>query len=839
MNVKKQTVIAIKAIFGLLLLSVAIVAADERHVLQYDSPATDNLQLKKKGRSKGIGYIQTALPLGNGRLGAMFSGGIDTEHLLINDITLWMNSKRGMDKAAQSGTRTGGKKGLETVREAYRADKYGTKAGSMESLSTKHLSSKAPLGNYAPFSDVLISSGHDPASISNYRRALDSRTGLGTVSYSVGEEKYTREFFCSHPDDVVAVRYTASSPSLNLTLKVSTKHDGAKVESSIGENGNRIVLTGEAKMVQDNNQFMQILQVDSGDGTVSAQPDGSIKIANASDVTVLLAGYCDYMPVYPSFKGRDFKSDCETTISAAAKLGYEALKKAHVDDFSALMNRCHLKLDFDASGLTTDKLVKSGGVELENLYFNYSRYLQLSCSRGAPVPSNLQGLWNADLKPAWNCDYHTNINVQMNYWMVDPANLSESFRPFVDWTKILAESGTHTASGTFGVEKGWSMGLNGNVYGFTAQNSHGRRNQQGGHWLCQNLFDHYAFNRDREYLEEIYPILKGSAEFFVEFLAPWKDGTLVVFPTWSPENSYLLRPHGKHNKQTYGAAWDQQLVLNLFTDCIEASTVLGRDEDFRKTLRDMIPKLCPQKIGQHGQLQEWPEDWDRENDKHRHISHLIALHPGRDISPLTTRELQAAALTTMKHRGDKSTGWSTGWKTCFWARLHNGDKAHQIYQYLTSKRAYPNLFDFHPPFQIDGNFGGAAGVCEMLLQSHLRSIDAEAKSIEKAAFVAYQKDAATPNHYVPVVPKEALAEAPYILHLLPALPSGWPSGHIHGLRARGGFVVDIAWKDGKLSTANIRAEKGGTFRLYADGALSDNIVLPAGQSFTWPAVDAK
>ena len=249
-----------------------------------------------------------------------------------------------------------------------------------------------------------------------------------------------------------------------------------------------------------------------------------------TQVTIILAGYCDYAPVYPSFKGRDFKSDCETTIEAAAKLGYEALKKSHVDDVSALMNRCQLKLGFDASGLTTDKLVKAGGVELENLYFNYSRYLQLSCSRGAPVPSNLQGLWNSDLKPAWNCDYHTDINVQMNYWMVDPANLSESFRPFADWTKILAESGAHTARETFGIDKGWSMGLNGNVYGFTAQNSHGRRHQQGGHWICQNLFDHYCFNRDREYLEEIYPILKGSAEFFVEFLAPWKDGTLVVYP---------------------------------------------------------------------------------------------------------------------------------------------------------------------------------------------------------------------------------------------------------------------------------------------------------------------
>ena len=378
------------------------------------------------------------------------------------------------------------------------------------------------------------------------------------------------------------------------------------------------------------------------------------------------------------------------------------------------------------------------------------------------------------------------------------------------------------------------MGLNSNVYGFTAQNPHGRRNQQGGHWLCQNLFDHYAFTQDREYLEEIYPVLKGSAEFFVDYLAPYKDGTLVVYPTWSPENDFKSKQFGKRNKQCYGAAWDQQLILNLFTDCIEASTVLDRDEEFRATLQKIIPKLSPQKIGQYGQLQEWPEDWDEPTNKHRHISHLIALHPGRDISPLTTEELYKAALVTMQHRGDQSTGWSTGWKTCFWARLHNGDRALKIYRFLTSKRAYPNLFDFHPPFQIDGNFGGTAGVCEMLLQSHLRSVEPDAKTIGEAAFVAYRQNESKPNHFNPVVPDESLSKAPYILHLLPALPSAWANGRVEGLRGRGGFEVDIQWKDGSLTAAKVSSKNGGTFRLYVDGALSENIVLGKGESYAWP-----
>ncbi|MEN8724329.1 MAG: glycoside hydrolase family 95 protein [Lentimonas sp.] len=801
-------------------------------VLRYDAPANDKVVINQgKGKTpKSFGFMQTALPMGNGRLGAMFSGGIDREHLMLNDITLWMNGKRGMDAVTQSGTRKDAAKNLETVRAVYRAGKYGTKEGSMEQVAGEHLSSIEPLGNFAPFTDVMISTGHDAESVSNYHRTLDARTGLGMVSYQIGKGHYTREYFCSYPNDLFVARYTSDQVEMNLTIKTSSKHKGTVVKAK----GKQIVLTGAAKMVQDPVEFMQLIQVDAGDGKVAAQPDGSIRVTGATDVTIYLAGYNDYLPVYPAFKGRDYKADCEATIASAVALGGDALKKAHVADVSELMDRCRLELDYQPSGLTSDKLVAgNGSLELENLYFNYVRYLQLSCSRGAPLPSNLQGLWNDSLKPAWNCDYHTDINVQMNYWMVDPANLSESFRPYVEWMKVLAESGAHTARETYGVNKGWSMGLNGNAFGFTAPNKDGRRNQQAGHWLAQNLYDHYSFTQDRAYLEEIYPILKGAAEFFVEFLAPWKDGTLVVYPTWSPENVFLKRPYGGLNKQAYGASWDQQLVLNLFTDCIEASTLLGHDEAFRGTLQEMIPKLCPQKIGQHGQLQEWPEDWDDPKDKHRHISHLIALHPGRDISPVTTPDLYQAALVTMKHRGDESTGWSTGWKTCFWARLHNGDKAHQIYKFLTAKRSYPNLFDFHPPFQIDGNFGGVAGVCEMLLQSHLRSVNSDVKTIDQAAFVAYQEDPAAPNNFVPVVPNETLADAPYILHLLPALPSAWPTGRINGLRARGDFEVDLEWENGALKAATVQAVSGGVFRLYFNGVLSDNITLKKGESYAW------
>ncbi|WP_405563465.1 glycosyl hydrolase family 95 catalytic domain-containing protein [Polaribacter sp. Asnod6-C07] len=818
-----------KTIITLLLLIFASIPSHAQFLLSYDKPASEFTETQRKDYKKN-GYMQEALPLGNGRLGAMFSGGIAEEHIMLNDITLWMNSKRGLDSVAQSGTRIGAYKNFEKVRDAYRNGRYGTSENSMEGMSTKYLSSHQPLGNYAPFTDVYINTGHQKKDVTNYQRSLDIKSGVGTVSYTIGKSHFTREFFCSYPNDVMVIRYTAQQADLDLTVETNTLH---KI-TGLNAEGNQIVLNAEAAMEKDPIQFQQRVWIDAGDAILKANKDGSIHIKNANDVKIFITAYTDYLPKYPSFKGRDFIADAEIKMKEATQLGYDELKKNHQKDVSALMNRCQFNLDYKSAGLTTDKLIAQGSsLELENLYFNYARYLQLSSSRSAPVPSNLQGLWNGHLKPAWNADYHTDINVAMNYWMVETANLPESFSPYAEWLKVLAQSGKHVAKQTFGIDKGWSTGLNSNVFGFAAPNVHGRRMQQSGAWLCQNLFEHYAFNQDKKYLEEIYPVLKGAAEFYLAFLDPWKDGTLIAYPTWSPENAYLLKEHGKLNKQAYGASYEQQLILNLFTDCIEASVVLNKDARFRKNLQQTIPKLCPQKIGQYGQVQEWPEDWDRPDDHHRHISHLIALHPGRDFSPLTTPELSEAALVTMKHRGDISTGWSTAWKTNFWARLQNGDKAYQFYQFLTAKRTYTNLFDFHPPFQIDGNFGGTAGVCEMLLQSHLRSVNNKAENIEEAAFVAYQKKSENNKQFIPVTPKETIANAPYILHLLPALPSAWKNGNIKGLRARGGFEVDIEWKNDELVNATIHAKTTGKFRVYYQGKLSQVFSLKKGDSIIW------
>lgn len=805
---------------------------DQGYLMHYDAPASAYLAVDPRRKTQPIGYIQEALPLGNGRMGALFSGGINKEHLVINEISAWMNTVRGRDEVAQSGVRLGSYKNLETLREATRNGQYGTDENSIESLATRYFGSHTRLGNYAPFTDVFISTGHDSTQVTNYHRSLNLRNGLGTVSYEIGESRYTREYFCSYPNDLLVVRYTSDGEPLNLKINTSAKHMTKIKHGFI----NRVTLVGEIPMIRDNMEFIQILHVVVNKGSVSSSPDGELAVRNAQEVTIYISGYTDYLPIYPTFKGRDYEQDGENAISEAVAAGYDAVKEAHIADLTSLIDRCQLDLKVTPSGLSTDELVAKGeSVELENLYFNYARYLQTACSRGTAVPSNLQGIWNSYEAPMWNCDYHTDINIAMNYWMVETANLPELFAPYLEWMKIIAVSGFYTAKEAFGAKRGWSVGLNSNVFGFTAQNEHGRRMQHAGAWLAQNLYDHFSFSRDKKKLKEIYPIIKGAAEFFLEFLAPWKDGTLVVYPTWSPENDFLSDKHSKLNKQAWGASYDQQLIYNLFVDCIEASIILDQDETFRQELKATIPRLCPQKVGRYGQLQEWPEDWDEPDDSHRHVSHLIALHPGRDISLLTNREFADAAHISLSTRSlGPQGGWASAWRISLWARMFDGNRAHDYYRTLTTGRTSPNLFNGGTShFQVDGNFGGAAGVCEMLLQSHLRSIDNEAATIHEAAFNAYVKDPAASSHFRPVVPDDALAKAPYILHLLPALPDAWPDGSISGLRARGGFELDIDWKDGKLIRARIQAVNGGEFRIYSDGSLSEVMTLGAGESMEW------
>ncbi|WP_411828197.1 glycosyl hydrolase family 95 catalytic domain-containing protein [Luteolibacter sp. AS25] len=832
----KRAVCAISLVVSGVSISDAEEIRAGRYLLRYDRPIAENLKRLDHSipRSQiNNRFMNEALPLGNGRFGAMFSGHVDVEYLVFNDITLWMNATRGAAPLAQSGSPVDGKDHLEKVRAALRDGNFGTGKGSTESLGTEFLASKLNLGNYAPFADLEISTGHESSGVENYRRSLDLSTGLAEVRYQIEGATYTREYFCSHPQDVFAARFTVEGGELNLVLQARTGHKNNTIEAK----GRDLYLRGAAKMTRDDMEFMQAVRVIADGAEVETREDGTLHVSGVSEVIVFVAGNTDFEPTFPSFKGRDFEGDTLRTLNEAEKLGYEVLKKTHIADVQALMGRVELDLGIEPSQILTDKLGEEDDQrELQQLYFDYARYLQISSSRDAPVPTNLQGIWNTLQSPWWNSDYHNDINIQMNYWMVETANLPESFAPFFEWTKVLAESGRNSAWGTFGVQNGWSVGLNGNIFGFAAQNPHGRRLQQGSHWLAQHVFEHYAFNQDREYLEDAYPVLKGAAEFFLEHLAPWRDGSLVVYPTWSPENYFQKDEFGELNKQSWGASYDQQLLLNLFTDCIEASLVLDRDPEFRQTLREFIPKLSPQKINGKGHIQEWPDDWDGYEVEHRHLSHLIALHPGRDFSPLTTPELAEACATELKVR-EGFGGWKAAWRAACWARLRNGDEALRYYQdLLTGEQGIPNLLNGGTTLQIDANFGGGAVLPELLLQSHLRSIDSDADQIEDAAFVSYKEDPEHKNHFVGVVPKDGLVDAPYILDLLPALPTTWPEGSVKGLRARGGFDVDIEWKNGRLTTAIIHATRDASFRVYAQKELSDVLSLKKGESRSWPEV---
>lgn len=798
--------------------------------LYFRQPAAVDIfpDAKRAEKTRGKKFMGQALPLGNGRLGAMFSGGIDVDYIAFNEITLWMNSSRGLNDVEQSGVVPGAHKHLETVRQAARNRHFGITKGSVEALGTQYLATKQKLGNYAPFADLKITTSHNPLLAQNYSRTLDLSTGVASVSYNINGVQYSREYFCSFPDDLCVIKIKAEKGLFDATITATTTHKQKTVQSE----GHDIRLLAAAPMEQgDDMQFIQAARAIPSEGRIEPTKAG-LKVSGTSELVIYTTGYTDYLPVYPSFQGRAFEADTANTLNLAEAKGYEAIKLSHIADVSELMGRTQLNLNVKPSELPTDQLVSKGDpLELYQLYFNYARYLHISSSRNAPVPSNLQGLWNTLEKPPWNSDYHTDINIQMNYWLAETTNLPETFSPYIEWTKMQAESGQHASRETFGVNKGWSIGLNGNIFGFAAQSSHGRRMQQGSHWVAQHLFEHYAFNQNRGYLAEIYPVLQGACEFFTQHLAPWKDGSLLVYPTWSPENYFLPQEFGKLNKQSWGASYDQQLLVNLFTDCIQASLILDKDPEFRRRLQALIPQLTPQKINAYGYIQEWPENLDEPTNTHRHLSHLIALHPGRDISPLTTPALAQASATQLKVRV-KEGSWPGAWRAALWARLRKGDNALHYYHGVIYAMHNTNMLN-GDPWQIDGNLGAAAAVSEMLLQSHLRSIHPNASDIEKAAFIAYRESAHHSNHHHGVTPPDELASAPYILDLLPALPSSWPDGSVTGLKARGGYTVDLQWAEGKLTQATISTKKQGSFRIFYNGYLSKTLTLDEGESIDW------